>query len=318
MKIHKNPHVILNPIDSELKYNIIDLKDLPKVSIVIPTLNNTRTIEKCLKSISRQEYPKIEIIIVDNGSIDDTLMIARKYTDKIFSDKGKLGSVRQTGIEHATGDIIGSFDSDIELPNNKWLINAIKYFNYSPDVVSIWPANIAPPDASLNLKLYWNLWRIIIHDRITKNRGLFGGGNSLFLKTFLEEVGGLERNYHWGEDYNLANKIRDHGGRLIFIDNPIYHDTNMGSYIYFIKKQIIGANTFLNTGFRHMGLTNLDIIYEQFILGFKGMIKGIIFNHDPSWFLFPVFLSLRVISYLIVYCHILYKKIIKIMVGISS
>jgi glycosyltransferase involved in cell wall biosynthesis len=67
--------------------------EYPFISVVIPTYNSEKTLEMCLESIANQDYPKdkIEIIIADGGSIDRTLEIARRYTDKIFNNPLKTG-----------------------------------------------------------------------------------------------------------------------------------------------------------------------------------------------------------------------------------
>jgi probable beta-1,3-galactosyltransferase len=57
----------------------------PLVSVIIPTYNSSRTLEKCLKSIKNQTYKNIEIIVVDNNSIDNTKEIAKKYTGKVYN-----------------------------------------------------------------------------------------------------------------------------------------------------------------------------------------------------------------------------------------
>jgi len=54
------------------------------VSVIISTYNSEKFIESCLQSIRKQTYKNIEIIVVDKGSKDHTISIARKYTDKVF------------------------------------------------------------------------------------------------------------------------------------------------------------------------------------------------------------------------------------------
>ena len=67
--------------------------NIPTVSIVIPTYNSEATLEECLESIKKQDYPaeKTEIIIADGGSTDKTLEIAGKYTQNIFNNPLKTG-----------------------------------------------------------------------------------------------------------------------------------------------------------------------------------------------------------------------------------
>lgn len=289
-------YIIIEPPPDTFSSNRIDFNNLPRVSFCIPTLNNEETLDNCLNSIINQDYPNYEIIIVDGYSKDKTLEIAKKYTRKIYFDHGTLGSARQTGIEQSTGQILALFDSDIIIPHKKWLINSIKYFNYSNKVGTVWPLNIAPPNGSLTTRLYLNHWNIIIEDRIKKKRGLFGGGNALFLRRCIEEIGGVDRSLHWGEDFDWAKKLYDRGYQVIFIRDPLYHDT-MRSFKQFTKKQFTGAKTFTRTGFQLMNLSSKDVFYEQVVLGAKGMINGLVDDKDVSWLLFPIFIVIKVTAY---------------------
>jgi glycosyltransferase involved in cell wall biosynthesis len=296
----KDDYIIVASSSMPFNTNTINLDELPKISFCIPTLNNEDTLDRCLKSIVEQEYSDIEIIIVDGNSKDRTIEIAKKYTDKIYYDTGTLGSARQTSIEKSSGEILALFDSDIYIPHKKWLINAVKCFNYGTKISTVWPVNIAPPGGSLTVRLYFNHWRLIIEDRINKRRGLYGGGNALFSRKYLEEIGGISRSLHWGEDFDWAQKLKDIECKVVYIQDPLYHDT-MQSLNEFAKKQFTGAKTFTVTGFGLMNLSFMDVFYEQVVLGIKGMIKGILFDHDISWLLFPAFLIVRVIAYLSTY-----------------
>lgn len=296
-------------IDSDTIVNEIEGSDKKtRVSLVIPTFNSERTLDECLSSIANQDYPDIEIIVVDNGSTDQTVEIAKKYTKNIYFDNGKLGSVRQTGIENATGEIVGSFDSDNYFPYNKWLLNSLKYFSYSDDIGTVWPKNIAPPNRPLFMKMYLNFSNLLLEDRIKRRRGIVGGGCALFLKKAIDDVGGIDRDVHWGEDFNLAKKLKDKGYKLVYVKDPIYHDTDMGlSMKKFVKKQILGANAFTKDNFQSTNLSIAEIFYEQVIIGMKGMVKGIIKDKDISWFLFPLLLTLRSVVYAYVYSKNLIK-----------
>ncbi len=96
----------------------------PTISIVIPTYNSARTLPACLESIRTQDYPveKIEIILADGGSVDDTFEIANMYTDKIYPNPLKTGEAgKAVGVKYASGEIIALIDSDNILPNQDWL-----------------------------------------------------------------------------------------------------------------------------------------------------------------------------------------------------
>ena len=88
------------------------------ISIIIPCYNSSRYLDKCLKSLTNQSYTNIEIVIVDNGSEDDSLEICKTYQlqdkrIKIYTeDKGNQGAARNLGIEKATGDYLMFVDSD--------------------------------------------------------------------------------------------------------------------------------------------------------------------------------------------------------------
>ncbi|WP_373838606.1 glycosyltransferase family 2 protein [Methanospirillum sp.] len=287
---------IIYSCNSQVKGEISNSFSLPRVSFCIPTLNNEKTIECCIRSIVNQNYPDFEIIIVDGYSTDQTVKIAKKYTNLIFYDSGFLGSARQTGVEKATGEILALFDSDIIIPHKNWLRNAVPYFNIEQKISTIWPVNIAPPNSNLVTQLYFNYWKLIMDYRLEKGHGYFGGGNSLITKKSIEAIGGINRSLHWGEDYDWAKKLKDIGYKVVYLQDPLYHDT-MSSILIFTKKQFTGAKTFTHTGFQFMGLSTFDIFYEQIIIGFKGMFKGIFIERNFSWIIYPLFVIIRGLAY---------------------
>lgn len=82
---------------------------IKKLSIITPTYNNERDIEKFLKSIRSQDFPqsRLEIIAADGGSHDKTISILRKYKVKILQNKDRYADVGvNLGMEHASGDVL--------------------------------------------------------------------------------------------------------------------------------------------------------------------------------------------------------------------
>jgi len=102
-------------------------KTSPKISIIIPTLNSASVLNECLSSIIKQNYKNLEIIIVDNGSIDNTVNIAKKYTNNIYNNPIKSAEASKAyGVKKANGKYIALIDSDNILPDPNWLNRMVK------------------------------------------------------------------------------------------------------------------------------------------------------------------------------------------------
>ncbi len=104
--------------------------EYPKISVIMPTLNSEKTIEKSLKSVRDQEYPqdKVEILVIDGGSTDKTVEIAKKYGARILSNpKVQQEYAKHIGILNATGDYLMFLDSDEVLVGNDNLRERMKF-----------------------------------------------------------------------------------------------------------------------------------------------------------------------------------------------
>lgn len=89
---------------------------VPTVSVVTVCFNSVRTIERTIKSVVEQDYPKLEYIVIDGGSTDGTLEIVDQYRDRIAysisEPDGGVYHAMNKGIRHATGDWIHLLNSD--------------------------------------------------------------------------------------------------------------------------------------------------------------------------------------------------------------
>jgi glycosyltransferase involved in cell wall biosynthesis len=101
---------------------------LPLVSIVIPTRNSEKTLERCLRSIVDQDYPseKISLIIIDAFSTDKTVEIAKAFGANVLVNPRITGEAgKAVGAKAAKSEILAFIDSDNILPSNDWLTNMI-------------------------------------------------------------------------------------------------------------------------------------------------------------------------------------------------
>ncbi|MBK9928210.1 MAG: glycosyltransferase [Anaerolineales bacterium] len=94
---------------------------LPKISIVVPSYNQGIFLEHALESIFSQEYPKLEVIVMDGGSSDKSLEIIQAYQEKLTywqsKPDGGQASAINAGMQHCTGDIVTWLNSD------DWYVN---------------------------------------------------------------------------------------------------------------------------------------------------------------------------------------------------
>lgn len=289
-------YVVKDPNESELSASVVDMAEPPRVSFCIPTLNDVETLEYSLRRIRAQDYPDIEIVVVDGGSDDGTIEIAQAYADMVKTDDGLLGSARATGVQESTGEILALFDGDIYLPHDRWLHRAVAQFNFADDVSTVWPRNVAPPNAPPLTRLYFAHWDRIMNHRIASGKGYVGGGNALFRRDYLNSIGGISRDLHWGEDFDWARRLAEAGYRVVYHTDPIQHDT-MRSLHTFAMKQLLGAETFTRTGFGLMGLSLTDVVYEQYALGLTGMATGLLRDREPAWLLYPPYIAIRTAAY---------------------
>lgn len=112
-----------------------------KLSVIVPVYNVSNYLEECLDSIITQQVDGIEIIVVDDGSTDNSLEIARRYEEqnievKVIAQKnGGLGNARNTGMSAAKGEYLTFVDSDDIIPSNSYNVMLKKIEESQSDFV---------------------------------------------------------------------------------------------------------------------------------------------------------------------------------------
>ncbi|MBN1294455.1 MAG: glycosyltransferase family 2 protein [Candidatus Latescibacteria bacterium] len=130
-------------------------ESFPVISVILPTLNAERTLERCLASIRSQDYPQscVEIIIADAGSTDTTLDIAKHHhIEKIIPNKLKTGEAgKAAAIEASTGELLALIDSDNIFDDTGYFSRAVKILeDESIDSIEPMAWTYDPDDTLLN------------------------------------------------------------------------------------------------------------------------------------------------------------------------
>jgi glycosyltransferase involved in cell wall biosynthesis len=109
------------------------------VSVIIPAYNHAAFLRQAIESVLNQTWHDLEIIVVDDGSHDETPQIAAKYESAIHyirqANQG-MAATRNNGIRHSAGDLISFLDDDdVWLPN--YLLTVVSYFQADPSLAAI-------------------------------------------------------------------------------------------------------------------------------------------------------------------------------------
>lgn len=196
----------------------LPLPKYPRVSVVVASYNGARTLEICLASLERLNYPDYEIILVDDGSTDSTCRIVSDHprVRYIHQENKGLSVARNTGISAATGEVIAFTDSDCRADED-WLFYLIGDL-LSSDLAGIGGHNFLPPEdswvAASVMVSPGGPAHVMLNDRDAEH---IPGCNMAFYKWALEEIGCFDPVYRKaGDDVDVCWRLQQTGHRIGF------------------------------------------------------------------------------------------------------
>ncbi|WP_186311980.1 glycosyltransferase [Marinobacter piscensis] len=193
--------------------------DFTKISFITPCFNEEKNIENLIASIhSAMGDEPHEIIIVDNGSTDSSLSLARSAGAKAYiAPHATIGALRNLGVQHAEGDLLVFLDADVTLSPD-WLDQLRSASNNWPKTSLIITGSKveSPPDASY-LETVWfsNLKR-------TKNTYI-NSAHCITTKCAFKKVFGFSETLHSGEDHDFCQ-------RAIKQDIKVFNDPSIQAF----------------------------------------------------------------------------------------
>ena len=177
-----------------------------KVSVIVPVYNEEKYLDECLKTLLNQSYKNIEIIVIDDGSIDQSKHIAKKYSVKyIHQEHQGAAEAKNLGAQHATGDILLFADSDFYYDKEYvsdlviLLLKRTAKGTYSKEIYIANPKNIWSKCYSINANLTSE--RMVSADYPNKSTGY----RTIFKDDFIK-VGGFD-DIGYGEDMVFYEKL---------------------------------------------------------------------------------------------------------------
>ncbi|OGK17803.1 hypothetical protein A2866_05460 [Candidatus Roizmanbacteria bacterium RIFCSPHIGHO2_01_FULL_39_8] len=198
------------------------------VSVIITTHNSQNYLNNCLKSIAEQSYPKnkIEIIVVDNNSTDETKKIAQLYVKKLYNKGKERCSQRNFGAKKCMGKYYFYLDADMILGENV-IRECVTKLEGDPKTIALYI-----PEIILGNKI-WSAIRTF--ERKFYETSCIDAVRFIRMSEF-RTVGGFDELLECGEDWDLDRRVRMRG-KVDIITSPLYHDEQNLSLINYLKKK---------------------------------------------------------------------------------
>jgi glycosyltransferase involved in cell wall biosynthesis len=190
--------------------------DWPMVSVVVCSYQGAATLGECLNSLMRLNYPDYEVILVDDGSTDDTAAIAGQFPQVRYLRQPNQGLsvARNVGMRSARGQVVAYTDSDCSADED-WLLYLVDGLR-DQGVEGIGGPNLTPPADNVTAQCVaaspGNPSHVMFDDQLAEH---LPGCNFAFLREALVEVGGFDPQFRQaGDDVDLCWRLLDRGRRL--------------------------------------------------------------------------------------------------------
>lgn len=192
--------------------------------MIIPTYNSDSTLEVCLKSIKVQTYSNIEVIVVDNYSVDETRRIAKEHHARFLLQGPERSAQRNYGARNANGEYFFFIDSDMKLTPN--------LVGECVSVASLMEADaVVVPEFSIG-ESFWAKVKAL--DRATTIGDPFFEAARFFKRRAFERLGGYDKEITGVEDYDAQARLEELRMKQTRVNTFIIHlegDVNLGRHL---------------------------------------------------------------------------------------
>jgi GT2 family glycosyltransferase len=211
----------------------------PFISVVVCTYNGSRTLRACLEAVQRLEYPAFEVLVVNDGSTDQTAAVAAEFAVHLISmPNGGLSNARNVGWQAAKGELVAYLDDDAA-PDPHWLMYLAWMFA-TTDYAGLAGPNVAWPEDGLIAECVdhapGNPTHVLVTDREAEH---LPGCNMAYRKSCLAAVGGFDPQFRIaGDDVDLCWRLQEHGWKLGFHPAAMVWHHRRGTIRGYWKQQV--------------------------------------------------------------------------------
>jgi cellulose synthase/poly-beta-1,6-N-acetylglucosamine synthase-like glycosyltransferase len=261
------------------------------ISIIIPAYNAAKTLPACLAALQLQTQPPDEIIVVDDGSQDQTTRVAREYGANLFEQSHQgPAAARNLGINQSRGDIVLFTDADCE-PVPTWVAEMMRPFD-DPRVVGV--------KGSYRTHQQERVARLVQcefeerYDRLERLETIdfIDTSSAAFRLTVLREMGGFDPSFPKAvsEDAELSYRLSLTGCRMIFNRKAVVYHWHPSTWNAYLRRKIKFGYWRMIVYRLHPGKALRDsytpqLLKAQLLLMYLGLgLAGLAFAFPPMVF----------------------------------
>lgn len=290
--------------DSWEKANKALFKDNPLVTVLVPGHNEGKHLYKLINSMNNQTYKNLEIIIVDDGSTDNTPIIGRSfevsgYIDRFLraEDRGGKASAANLGLRYSNGKFIVHLDADSSLKNDAIEKILLPFYRY--DNVGAVGGNliVRNEEQSLTTTMQFleylqsiNVGRVVLsHLRIYK---IISGAFGAFPKSILDRVGGWDIGP--GLDGDITVKIRKLNYRIVFEEEAICKTHVPISWRALAKQRLRWSRSLIRFRIRKhndIWIPNKNFRLSNFFSFFENIFFGLVLDILWVFYMFKIIIT---------------------------
>jgi len=222
--------------EKRLKSEIGEYK--PKVSVLIPAWNEEVGIIPTIKSLLASTYTNLELVVVNDGSTDDSDCLIRKFVNDYYKDEknknidiiyhykdnGGKGSALNAALDLSSGEIIVSIDADC-LADEEAIVNFVKYFHDSKTMAAVGNVKIGNTKKLIGVIQYLEfLFSFYFKraDSVMNTIYIIGGAAGAFRREVFDKIGKYSTT-NITEDIDLSMRMQKAGMKIVYASDAIIH-----------------------------------------------------------------------------------------------
>ena len=254
--------------------------DSPLVSVIIPNYNYASYVGEAIDSVLAQDYPSVEIIVVDDGSSDDSRAVIKSCGGKIngiFQRNQGVSAARNNGVAAANGEFVAFLDADDAWMPTKLSRQMERFANADVGLVHVGVSHIDGAGKAISEDLEGQEGRVA-NDLLLLKPVILGGGSGVVIRrSIFDEVGGFDTRLSTSADWELYYRIANRC-EVAFVPEALvryrFHGSNMHNNVAAMEHDVrIGFEKAFADGSADVQATKSDAIGS-----FHTMLAGSYFH----------------------------------------